>query len=286
MVYLLITADTGSGTKSQYQVAGAMVSMVAMVAKLGYQVEACLLLGDNIYEEGVLSIDDPQFKTKFEDPYKNLDKPFYLLLGNHDYGNGHFEDYDKRHLFQVEYSQKSDKWNMPAPYYQKSFGPCDFFFLDTNFGCMDKESIGKQLEDIKEMIRSSKQKYKILCGHHTWRSIGGHGNAGKRFEAFMQDLLEDVTVDMYMCGHDHCKNHSVVTLPNQKKVHNVVIGTGGKVYDESMVFMENLDIGDFDLEFHSPNLGYIVFDATKKGITLEFYNEDNVLEYDFLIKDT
>jgi hypothetical protein len=60
----------------------------------------------------------------------------------------------------------------------------------------------------------------------------------------------------------------------------VVIGTGGKVYDENMKFMENLDKGDYDLEFHSPNLGYLVFRAHKKGITLKFYNEKNVLEYD------
>ena len=256
-----------------------------MNTRLKDRVEACVLLGYNIYEEGVHSVDDEQFQSKFEKPYEHLEKPFYLLLGNHDYGNGHFEDYDQRHLFQIEYSQKSDKWNLPAPYYQKAFGPCDFFFLDTNVECMDKEAIATQLRDMKAMIRSSKKRYKILCGHHTWRSIGGHGNADKQLEDFMQDLLKDVTVDMYMCGHDHCKNYSVVTLPNQKKVHNAVIGTGGKVYDVNMRSMENLRIGDYDLEFHSPNLGYMVFQAAKKGITLEFYNEDNVLEYDFLIKN-
>ena len=99
----------------------------------------------------------------------------------------------------------------------------------------------------------------------------------------MKELLSDVTIDIYMCGHDHCKNHSIVTLPNKKTVHSVVIGTGGKVYDVNMRFMENLDKGDFDLEFHSPNLGYLVFHATNKQLMLKFYNEENILEYDFLI---
>ena len=276
MVYLLITGDTGSGKRSQYQVAEAMQSKNE---DLGDQVKACLLLGDNIYETGVDSVDDPQFQSKFEKPYQNIDKPFYLLLGNHDYGN-RANDVNNRHMYQIKYSQKSEKWNIPDRYYHKAFGLCDFFFLDTNFECMDKDSIATQLKDIKKMIRESTNQYKILCGHHTWRSIGGHGNAEEPFETFMKDLLSEVSIDMYMCGHDHCKNHSIVTLSNHTKVHNVVIGTGGKAYDENMKYLENLEIGDFDLEFHSPNLGYLVFHATKKRIKLQFYNEENILEYE------
>ena len=149
MVYLLITGDTGSGKQSQYQVAKAMGSKNE---DLEDQVKACILLGDNIYETGVNSVDDPQFQSKFEKPYQNINKPFYLLLGNHDYGNGHYRDEDNRHMYQIEYSKKSDKWNIPAPYYHKVFGPCDFFFLDTNLDCMEKDANAKQLNDIKKMI--------------------------------------------------------------------------------------------------------------------------------------
>ena len=39
---------------------------------------------------GTTSINDTQFKTKFEDPYYNIHKKFYLCLGNHDYGNSLF----------------------------------------------------------------------------------------------------------------------------------------------------------------------------------------------------
>ena len=44
-----------------------------------------VLLGDNFYEDGVASVDDPQWQTKFEDPYANIDLPFYAVLGNHDH---------------------------------------------------------------------------------------------------------------------------------------------------------------------------------------------------------
>ena len=43
-----------------------------------------ILLGDNIYDDGVHSIDDPQWEEKFEGPYRNIDMPFYPVLGNHE----------------------------------------------------------------------------------------------------------------------------------------------------------------------------------------------------------
>ena len=67
---------------------------------------------------------DPQFQTKFEDIYRDFSCPFYLCLGNHDYGNGHYIDDRWKH--QIEYSKHSRKWNMPARYYHKAFGTIDF----------------------------------------------------------------------------------------------------------------------------------------------------------------
>src|SRR5690554_6651396 len=64
-----------------------------------------LLTGDNIYEDGVTSVDDPRFLDSFEYPYQNLDLPFYLCLGNHDCAStimGGGSD-NKRGNYQVDY---------------------------------------------------------------------------------------------------------------------------------------------------------------------------------------
>lgn len=56
-------------------------------------------------------MDDPQWKTKFEDVYADpaLQLPIYPILGNHDHkGNPQA---------QVEYSQRNKNWRMPAQYY-------------------------------------------------------------------------------------------------------------------------------------------------------------------------
>ena len=135
----IITSDTGSGEKEQYLVAESMLKLMKKEP-----INSILLLGDNIYEDGVSSIDDPQFKTKFEDPYKKINKTFHLCLGNHDYGNSYFTVGKGRENYQVQYSQISPKWSMPAKYYSFKRGPCEFFFLDTNFEFMNENDIIEQ----------------------------------------------------------------------------------------------------------------------------------------------
>ena len=85
----------------------------------------------------------------------------------------------------------------------------------------------------------------------------GHGNAKERLEDFLRDLVVNCEkkIHLYMCGHDHCKNIIKTTLPKNKTVHNLVVGTGGKKYNESLVFLKNLK-DNSDLIFHSPNLGF------------------------------
>ena len=274
MVQIIITGDTGSGQKDQYLVADAMYKFI----QKHKGIKNIFLLGDNIYETGVTSVTDKQFKTKFEDPYKKIKKKFYLCLGNHDYGNTYFPN--DRYKYQIEYSQYSKKWNIPDRYYNLVKSPCEFFFIDTNFDMMDESVIMKQFHDIKNMIQKSKQKWKIICGHHTWISVGGHGNAEKRHKKFMEDLSNEVDFDLYMCGHDHCKNIIKTTLPKNKTVHNLVVGTGGKKYDESLIFLKNLK-DNSDLIFHSPNLGFCYLNATHKKLSLTCYNEECKEEFTY-----
>ena len=75
-----------------------------------------LTLGDNFYETGVKSAEDPLFDTIFEKQFshKNLDKtPFVAVCGNHDYyGNC---------SAQIAYSSRSKnkRWKMPHFYYSR-----------------------------------------------------------------------------------------------------------------------------------------------------------------------
>jgi len=281
MVHLLIVGDTGTGDHNQKIVAKMMKE------KLTGKTGACILLGDNFYETGTKGITDQQFKHKFEDIYHDMDVPFWALLGNHDWGN--HEEYDGRHMSQVAYSKHSAKWNMPSRYYHQVFGDCDFFMLDTNFEWMEDRDIREQYDTMMDLIKGSTQRWKVLCGHHTWRSVGGHGNAEKKLENFLQGLVKGcgTRIHLYMCGHDHCKNAIDLTISenNKQSLKCVVIGTGSKPFNDKYLTLKNTeDSDDSSLQFHSPNLGFCEFRSDSQKIHLNFYAplEDGscVKEYD------
>jgi len=268
MVHLLIVGDTGTGDNNQRKVAKIMEEQVTN------ETDACVLLGDNFYETGTKGISDAQFRHKFEDIYTHMKVPFWAILGNHDWGNQ--EGTDGRHMSQVEYSKHSEKWNMPDRYYHHVFGNCDFFMLDTNFEWMEPEDIQEQYNTMIELIKGSKQKWKILCGHHTWRSVGGHGNADKNLEGFLQDLVQKCgkRIHLYMCGHDHCKNVIDLNISKgpTKSLKCVVIGTGSKLFSDEYLNLKNSgESSNSYIHFHSPNLGFCDFRSDSKKIHLDFY---------------
>src|SRR5262245_60003455 len=77
----IAVGDTGRGDDGIRAVAAAMKDVCDHRG-----CDFILLLGDNIYYAGVDSVTDPQWQTKFEEPYAAIDLPFYAALGNHDYG--------------------------------------------------------------------------------------------------------------------------------------------------------------------------------------------------------
>jgi acid phosphatase len=77
-----------------------------------------LLVGDNFYDRGVESVDDPQWQKTYLDVFtgKNLEKIRFLVAsGNHDYyGNV---------TAQIEYTRKdpTKRWIFPSFYHARSF---------------------------------------------------------------------------------------------------------------------------------------------------------------------
>lgn len=82
-----------------------------------YEPEFLLAIGDNFYNKGVKSVDDPQFKDKFEDTFTGsslTSVPWYVCAGNHDYYGG-----DAGINAEIAYSNKSKRWVFPDKYYSK-----------------------------------------------------------------------------------------------------------------------------------------------------------------------
>lgn len=208
VVKFVAMGDTGKGNQGQKDVALAIADKCAQ--------DGCdfvQLLGDNIYDSGVSSTSDPQWQDKFEVPYAPVNLPFWVVLGNHDYGgNGAGNEFGKGQN-EIDYTAVSTKWKLPASYYTRSQAHVDFFALDTNMAMY--LLAGQQTSDMAAALAASQATWKIAFGHHPYLSNGPHGNAGE-YEglpfvpivngAGVKDIL-DATVcgvaDFYICGHDH-----------------------------------------------------------------------------------
>ena len=67
---ILAVGDTGKANEMQYKVGEAMSRHCRKT-----NCELALLLGDNIYDEGISSPQDPQMIEKFEKPYAGFPVP-------------------------------------------------------------------------------------------------------------------------------------------------------------------------------------------------------------------
>jgi tartrate-resistant acid phosphatase type 5 len=209
-IRFIAMGDGGEGNPAQHTVAAAVKTVCEQKGGCDF----VLYLGDNIYNSGVSGVDDQQFSDKFEKPYQNLNMPFYVVLGNHDYGGSGTGVEFWKGQSQVDYTQYSAKWVMPDNYYAIPISEqLDLFGLDSNAMMFNFDS--QQRTWLQQQTAQSVAKWKIAFGHHTFISNGAHGNAGS-YEglpfvpvvngAGVEDFIKDAVcnhVDVYICGHDH-----------------------------------------------------------------------------------
>lgn len=229
--------DGGEGNETQFAVADAVR---AVCDALGC--DFAVYLGDNFYDSGVVSVDDPQWDTKFELPYAELDFPFFAALGNHDNGADGLGTRRWRGDAQVAYanSGKSDKFTMPARQY--GVLPSDgmaLVVLDTNdlmFG-LDAREQGELVDGFFADL--DPDRVRVVAGHHPYVSNGRHGNAGA-YEglpwlpvvsgAGVRTFMEAHVcgqADLYLAGHDHTLQWLAPTCGT----HFVVSGAAAKTTD-------------------------------------------------------
>jgi tartrate-resistant acid phosphatase type 5 len=210
-------------------------------------------VGDNFYDDGVTSVDDPAWKNSFETVYDalSLQIPWYVALGNHDYhGNSQA---------QLEYSAKSKRWRLPARWYSyKAQAPdntnIEFFVIDTSpmisqyydDGAVkvkvgdQKDSVPRQLAWLDASLAASRADWKIVVGHHPIfsgkmpagttdisddkleRMVGGSPD----LIAKLDPIIHRHRVSLYLNGHDHDLRHVL-----HNGIHYICTGAGSKMAD-------------------------------------------------------
>jgi len=278
-VRFVALGDAGKGNEGQRQVAQAMASVCAQKTDANPGCDFVLYLGDIVYPDGVSGVDDPLWNTCFVEPYQVLDVPFYLVMGNHDYGEASLNYHKRNHV--LRFASQSEKWRMPDTSYAFEAGPVQFVGLDTT-AIMLESVWGDSGQDVwlSEVMKSRTQPWTIAFGHHTYRSNGQHGSAGSyeglpgfplvsgvNVEEFMEENLCG-QVDLYLAGHDHNRQW----LQPQCGMELVVSGAGATVTP-----MVGRDVPTLFSDDSSP--GFIWIEIKNDTLVGEFYNQEGVQDF-------
>lgn len=203
-VHLVAFGDYGSGNAHQAAVAQAIARQNS---KLPFNLG--ITLGDNFYRCGVRNVNDPKWKSRWEDFYTPLGFPFYATLGNHDYGDPPIICPGRRGSpdAEVAYTSHSKSWRMPARYYAFKAGPVLFVAIDTEG--WSAAQLAWITETLKASANDPEIKWRIVYGHHPIYTSGVHLNERRigALRAQLLPVLKAAHVDAYICGHDHDLEH-------------------------------------------------------------------------------
>ena len=261
---LIAIGDTGTGSEDQFEVAQGM----AKVCKES-GCDLVLLLGDNFYPDGVNSIEDPQFNTKFEQVYQNLNMPFYAVLGNH--------DVKQDVLSQLIYSLKSSIWHMPN--YEYSFKTVDARFFGLNTNCpFSSERLRKKLnqDDAELEANSEKRPWTIAFGHHSIYSNGTHGDVDLLRRSYWHWFLEG-RVDLYLAGH----NHNLAHLQSETSTTDYVISGAGGAHYRSASEREKLNKSVALNKYTYNDTGFVWLDITNEKLQMRFHDSSGKVIYEY-----
>jgi len=192
-------------------------------------------VGDNFYEDGVTSIDDPKWKTSFEDIYTApaLQVPWYVALGNHDY-HGNTQA-------QLDYAKASKRWRMSSRWYShyqavvtnRGRVGVELFVLDTSpfIAAYHAEGASKvkvagqrtrpQLEWLDAALARSTADWKVVVGHHPIYPDGQMAGGSPELVARLDPILQRHRVPLYLYGHEHQLQHIA-----EGDTHYVCTGAG------------------------------------------------------------
>ncbi|KAL3162377.1 hypothetical protein ABBQ32_010055 [Trebouxia sp. C0010 RCD-2024] len=251
----LLVGDWGrDGTQNQSAVAALMATVADAVRP-----DFILSVGDNFYESGLLSVNDPQFMSSFTNVYNapSLQVPWHAVLGNHDYGECWTEEecavaraqcsglpecyLSPLHQLDVFLWEQDWRWHCERNF-KLSLGndAVDLFFIDTNPGIIDyrtaafanntggilQQSWQENLLELETQLARSTAQWKLVIGHHPVRR-NNRPNNNMDLLPTLEPMLEKYGVQAYFCGHEH----NLQYLHQQDSSVHYVVSGGGSLTD-------------------------------------------------------
>jgi tartrate-resistant acid phosphatase type 5 len=266
-LHLLTLGDWGIDSPERAEVGA---EMGKFASKNGNHPAAVLLLGDNFYVK-LSGVDDPRIQTFFEKTYddKNLNIPFYAVMGNHDYSTGDMP-------VEMEYaSSKNTRLKIPSRWYRLDL-PAEkpvatILMLDS---CapptlMKQEDWDEEMAWLKSELAKPHAPWLVCCAHHDIFGNGSHGDNGVLMTTW-GPLFKQAKVDFYVCGHEHTLQH--LELPGWP-ISFVVAGGGGAKTKPMLKDQRG--------PFSSSTYGFASFRFTPEKASVELINGNGHLLHAF-----
>ncbi|MBE0644699.1 MAG: metallophosphoesterase [Bacteroidetes bacterium] len=263
-VSFLVVGDWGTGGKGARQVGSAMAMQHAMS-----RVDAVISTGDNIYPSGVKSVDDPQWRSKFENiyPADKLPVPFWAVLGNHDYRSS--PDAQVAYTGHVLPDGSITRWHMPGYGWSTVFKSEDGALSVRLIGIDTQQLVGsaaarkKHLRWIDSALALAHEDYTLVIGHHPVYSHGHYGDTPVLVKQ-LAPLLEKYGVGAYLDGHEH----DLQLMRRINGVRYIISGGGGGTRKTSM---------GKNSEFASSSLGFFRLDFSKEKMCIRVFDSHGAL---------
>lgn len=221
----LAFGDSGSGSGEQLALAARMEP---------FRPDFVLHTGDVLSEGLEESADEEYFQ-----PYAPLlaRTPFFLTLGNHDYGNDWKTQAGKGFL-KANFTpfHSTPLTGLPPHYYFFDTAHARFVVLDVNAFAGARFAPGlepgsKQYKWLEHVLsRSNEKTWKFVVVHQPLYSTGAHGPVEEQVKA-LEPLFHKYKVDLVLQGHDHNYERTLPIkegLPDQEGgIVYVTLGGGG-----------------------------------------------------------
>jgi tartrate-resistant acid phosphatase type 5 len=239
-------------------------------------IEFVVTTGDNFYDNGVASVNDPLIQSSFEDVYtgSSLLVDWWVSLGNHEY-RGNVQAL-------IDYSEVSRRWNLPARYYSKTFdgeenGQIDLFVLDTSplnapyyseakYSAVALEDSSAQLKWLDTALASSEADWKIVIGHHPLLTGGKRADEPRDVSERLQPILARHQVDAYFAGHEHDLQH----LVSSRGTNVFISGAGSEIRPTGTIP---------ETKFAEARNGFMAVSIDSMAMTVNVIDKDGAVRY-------
>jgi hypothetical protein len=214
--------------------------------------------GDNFYPTSFATPSDPNWQTTWANQYDPLGIPFYISLGNHDWGE------PAGPLAEYVYAQNSRSFRLPAFYYTYTAGPAQFFAINTN------ELTERQLAWLRDALSKSTAKWKFVYGHFPVYEQTDYTVEPQ--QAKVLPLLREFRVDAYFAGHHHSMQHWFVD-----GIDYIVAGAAGA----PNYSLEDTTRAAPNRKFALSAPGFAVAEVEDGAFRLRFIGRDGAVLYEY-----